>query len=75
LQAFQACPDIGKNPHSRHPNGVKIIQPGVATKTLPQVNAGKLINPERVASIPHIPFIKGNFVAFQKLPVIQPFQG
>jgi len=35
------------------PNGVKIIQPGVVTKELPQVNGKNFINLEKVESSPH----------------------
>jgi len=51
-----------------YPNGIKIIQPKVARNELPWVSIPTFINPERVASIPHMPFVKFNLVAFQEIP-------
>ena len=55
--------------HGRfYPIGIKITQPRVARNELPWVYDQKITNPERVESIPHIPFIKFNFIALQQLP-------
>ena len=51
-----------------HPNGMEIIQPKVARNELPWVSVPTVNNPERVESIPHIPFIKRHFVSLQKFP-------
>jgi hypothetical protein len=52
-----------------NPERISIIQPKVARNELPWVHRpNKFINSERVASIPHIPLVKFNGVAFQEFP-------
>jgi len=51
-----------------NPKGIAIIQPRVGAQRLPWVNVPKNHNPERVASIPHIPFVKFDFITCQQLP-------
>ena len=51
-----------------NPEGITIIQPKVARNELPWVIAHKFTNSERVVSIPYIPLVKFNGVAFQEFP-------
>ena len=57
-------PAYGIKPGYFNPKGIESFSPALSR----QVFVQKFINPERVASIPHIPFIKFNIVAFQEFP-------
>jgi len=49
-------------------NEIQSLSPGLARSDYPGWAINKSINPERVESIPHIPFVEFDFVTAQQLP-------